>query len=359
MRVTLFLNPGSWTPEDDHPVVEHTIKQAIAADAAGFSAVFLTEHHFSGVNGYCDPFMMGARLAGQMQQAYLGIAVVTVPYHHPLRIVESASILDVMTQGRCIVGLGAGGVTKTEWDAFGADPALRHEVTEQRIEVIERAFAHRPCDPDLDVSTDWDSGSLGGRLMPISYRRPRPLLARATASDHTIRETGERGWPVMFGLDPTPDQIALYEEGLEIGGHPRDTVKECRDWLAHSKYIWVGETDAEAQQSARGPVEALAAHSHHLTRRVGQEARTEPIFSGPEDFIERSFVIGSPETVAEKLLQLEEETGLSHVRTWFKFGTVGVTAAERSFALFSESVLPRLSPERIDGPAPVRSAAAV
>jgi alkanesulfonate monooxygenase SsuD/methylene tetrahydromethanopterin reductase-like flavin-dependent oxidoreductase (luciferase family) len=60
-------------------------------------------------------------------------------------------------------------------------------------------------------------------------------------------------------------------------------------------------------------------------------------------------VIGSPDTVAERLLEIEQETGLSHVRTWFKFGDVTIEDAERSLALFSESVLPRLHPERIEG----------
>ncbi len=346
MRVTAFLNPYSAGPERDLDNIEFTIQQAVEADAAGFASVLLTEHHFSGVNGYGDPYLMAARLAGEVNRAYLGIAVATVPYHHPLRLVEYANLLDNLTAGRLLFGLGAGGVSAAEWDGFGLDREQRREITEQRIDAMLRAWGHTPGGDPVDVGTDWDKGVLTGRLMPASYRRPHPLLARATASDVTIRQTGRRGWPVLFGLVPTPAQIALYREGLELGGHDEATCQRCWDWVAHTKYVVVGDTDKEAWELARPAAEALAARHGHLTKRVGEDSRETNIFASAEDLIARSMIIGSPETVRDGFLQAREDTGLNHVRTWFKFGQISRELAERSFRLFADEVLPALEPEQ-------------
>ena len=346
MRVTAFLNPYSAGPERDLENIEFTIQQAVEADAAGFASVLLTEHHFSGVNGYGDPYLMAARLAGEVKRAYLGIAVATVPYHHPLRLIEYANLLDNLTEGRLLFGLGAGGVSPAEWDGFGLDREQRREITEQRIDAMLRAWAHEPGGDPVDVATDWDTGTLSGRLMPASYRRPHPLLARATASDVTIRQTGQRGWPVLFGLVPTPAQIELYREGLELGGHDAATCRRCWDWVAHTKYVVVGETDQEAWDQARPAAEALAARHGHLTKRVGEDSKVTNIFESAEDFMARTMLIGSPDTVRDGFLQAREDTGLDHVRTWFKFGLIGRELAERSFTLFADEVLPALDPEQ-------------
>jgi alkanesulfonate monooxygenase SsuD/methylene tetrahydromethanopterin reductase-like flavin-dependent oxidoreductase (luciferase family) len=348
VRVTLFLNQRSPGPESDHANIESIIEQAIEADAAGFSAIFVTEHHFNGINSYTDPTMFGSYLAGRLTQAYLGTAAIQMTNHHPLRVAEYANILDVLTKGRCIVGLGAGGVSAGEYEALGIDMARRREITEQRMAVLHRILAHQPGDGPLDCSTEFDEGVLTGRVVPLSYRRPHPLMARATATDETILELGERGWPVMFGLVPSRRQLDLYEDGLARGEHSEETLAECRRWIAQSRYIWVGETDAEAWAQAGDAVTELAARSGHLKMRV--DGVEQPIFAGPQDFIDRTVIVGSPETVHEKILASRDELGIDHVRTWFKFGDVDLGELQRSFRLFTSEVLPRLDPERLPGP---------
>jgi alkanesulfonate monooxygenase SsuD/methylene tetrahydromethanopterin reductase-like flavin-dependent oxidoreductase (luciferase family) len=348
MRVTLFLNHRSPNPESDLANIETIIEQALEADEAGFSAIFVTEHHFNGINSYTDPMMFGAYLAGRLKQAYLGTAAIQMTNHHPLRVAEYANILDVLTKGRCIIGLGAGGVSAGEYEALGIDMARRREITEQRMAVLHKIFARQAGDPPLDCSTDFDEGVLSGRLVPISYRQPHPLMARATATDETIIELGELGWPVMFGLVPSKRQLDLYEEGLARGGHDDETLSECRRWIAQSRYIWVGETDEEAWAQAGEAVQELAGRSGHLKQRVDGVER--PIFADPQDFIDRTVIVGSPATVSEKILASREDLGIDHVRTWFKFGDVNLEALQRSFRLFTTEVLPTLAPEQLPGP---------
>src|SRR5215212_2816637 len=109
MRFSLYINPQTRDPDDDLKVIDAVTRQAVAADEAGFSAVFLTEHHFTGYNAFSDPFMFGAYLAAQLERAHIGFSVTAPPLHHPLRFAEHCNLLDQFTRGRAIIGIGPGG----------------------------------------------------------------------------------------------------------------------------------------------------------------------------------------------------------------------------------------------------------
>ena len=303
MLMSLYLNPRSTDPRLDLKVIDATIEQAIAADAAGVSALLLTEHHFSGINSYQDPFMLGAHLLPQLvNRAYLNIGVLCVPYHHPLRMVEYCNLLDVMAKGRLLVGLGSGGITSLEYEAFGVDVSRKQEMTERKLEVMLKAWDRRPGDGPLDVSTEWDAGSLEGRLMPPAYRVPHPLLARVSTRPAIIADAGARGWPLMFGLSPSAEQLSVYRDALHGAGHTADVVDECERWLCHTKYVWVAETDAEAWAQIGPTLDDIM----HKSGWVGDGK----MYADREAFLHQTSIVGSPETVRRRIEQSNAEYGL-------------------------------------------------
>jgi len=345
MLISLYLNPRSTDARLDLEVIDATIEQAVEADAAGFSALLLTEHHFSGVNSYQDPFMLGAYLAPQLVNgAYLNIGVLCVPYHHPLRMVEYCNLLDVLTKGRLMVGLGSGGITQLEYEAFGIDNSRKHEMMEQKIEIMLKAWARRPGDGPLDVSTEWDAGTLLGRLMPPSYRAPHPLLARVSTRPEMMIDAGTRGWPLMFGLSPTPEQLEIYREALHGAGHPADVVEDGERWLCHTKYVWVAETDEEARAQIQPTFDDIMEKSGW----VGAGRRYETA----EDFLHQTAIVGSPETVARRIEESNAEYGVDHIRLWFNYWYLSddLAGVRRSFRLFVDEVMPQLSVDRIPDP---------
>jgi alkanesulfonate monooxygenase SsuD/methylene tetrahydromethanopterin reductase-like flavin-dependent oxidoreductase (luciferase family) len=354
MRFSLYINPQTRGPDDDRAVIDAVTRQAIEADRSGFAAVFLTEHHFTGYNAFSDPFVFGAYLAPQLRRAWLGLSVAVPPLHHPLKLVEECNLLDNLTRGRVVIGVGAGG-GPLELAGFGLEPNDRRAATEQVLDVAMRAWARRPGDPPLDFETLQGRGRMDGRIIPSSYRKPHPLIARACVSDASILTSARRGWPVLlgrFGPERIAHQLALHQEALRAAGHPPGVIAECSEWSAMLKLVYVAETDEQARRDVAEPVDnylhaAFIANS--ADRLESEVSRLDgPIRSAattPEkraDFLARAMIWGSPETVAARLRPYAE-VGVSNMMLWFTWGYNDPAKVQRSLRLFVDEVMPRFA----------------
>ena len=117
MFLSMFLGPNVSGPADDTRAIELGVEQALAADVAGFAAIYLGEQHFNDYEPYSNPIVMAGYLAGQLPQAYdVGTSMIPLPRHHPLSLVERINLLDQLTRGRCIIGMSSG--------RPGPDPAM-------------------------------------------------------------------------------------------------------------------------------------------------------------------------------------------------------------------------------------------
>src|SRR4026207_586260 len=80
-----------------------------AADRLGYDTAWVAEHHFSNQYGIMpDVFTYLGSLAGRPSRIRLGTAVVTVPLYDPIRVVENMAFVDILSDGRMVLGLGSG-----------------------------------------------------------------------------------------------------------------------------------------------------------------------------------------------------------------------------------------------------------
>jgi len=367
MHVGLYLAPQTSGDEEDIANIEAVVEQAIEADEAGFSTIYLTEHHLDDYNTFTDSMMFGAHLAGQIKNAWLATAVSLVTLHHPLRIVEQFNLLDVLCKGRVLFGL-AGGGGPFMYEGLGRDPSQRNRALEETIDAMLRIWSHRPGE-ELEINTVYDRARITGRVQPAPYRKPHPYLARATNTEATIREYAARGWPVMVGRF-APERMGqltrFYRNALEEAGHPPQLIRWCMQWMASTKIVYVGESDEKAQTEAEGPMrryfEAVGRAykpQDGLARFAAPDGgdtvkETHYFESGStfEEFVRAFWLIGSPDTVLRELEAYAAE-GVPQMRIWFTFGP-GCTHENfrRSFRLFVNEVLPGLNPEPIWDPQP-------
>jgi alkanesulfonate monooxygenase SsuD/methylene tetrahydromethanopterin reductase-like flavin-dependent oxidoreductase (luciferase family) len=348
------VSQQSHGPPEDLEIVEALVEQSVRAEGAGMASLCLTEHHFSGFNTYCDPFMLGAHIAGKLSRAYVAITVVQLALQHPVRVVEQSNILDLLTRGRCLIGLAAGSTSPIELAGFGTDVAQRGAMTEQRIDAMLRAWSRRESDDVTDVSTDFENGELRGRLTPASYRRPHPLLARATKTEATVVDCARRGWPVILAA-PTDDSrrlVALYRETLEGAGHDDETVRECLAWLGFIALACVGETEREAKRRFDEYMEAAA--------RGPDGAGGTALWAG--EWTQRQFLrasvaeVGTPEQVAERVAAWQDD-GAEHARISLIESPGRREETMEAFQLFVEGVVPLLDPQPLPDPPAVAASA--
>jgi len=171
-----FLFPDSRDPARDGAVIDETLREAMLADELGADIVWLAEHHFDGISVYADPIGLAGALAATLRHAGLGFAVIQTALHHPIRLAEQMALLDHLTKGKLIVGLGRGSSYNIyDYQGFGID----HHEAQARLDEAEDimlrawtggAFEHRGRFWQLQVPM----------LRPRPYTQPR-LLGRRVA----------------------------------------------------------------------------------------------------------------------------------------------------------------------------------
>jgi len=90
----------------DAEVYQQELGLAAQAESAGFDSVWFSEHHFSDYQLTPQTPMVLSWLAGQTQRIKLGQKATVLPWHDPVRVAESYSVLDHLSGGRAIAGLG-------------------------------------------------------------------------------------------------------------------------------------------------------------------------------------------------------------------------------------------------------------
>src|SRR5689334_20030521 len=110
--------------------------EIIAADRLGFDCAWLAEHHFSTEYGIMpDVWVYAGHLAALTKRIKLGMAVVTLPLANPVRTVENAGFVDILSGGRVVLGVGSG-YRKYEFDGFGLEFEARREMQEEALQIV-------------------------------------------------------------------------------------------------------------------------------------------------------------------------------------------------------------------------------
>jgi alkanesulfonate monooxygenase SsuD/methylene tetrahydromethanopterin reductase-like flavin-dependent oxidoreductase (luciferase family) len=349
MRFSIYLNAQSPGPEHDLDVVDAITAQAVLADRSGFAGVCLTEHHFTGYNTYGNPFTFGAYLAPQLQSAHVVLSVAVPALWNPMNFAEAVNTLDLLTRGRCVIGVGTGG-SPQEYKGLGRDPAQRGALMDEVIDIALAAMAKDDDDPELPYSTPHSAGVLTRRIMPGSFTRPRPRFARASLSDEGIASTASRGWALMTAREAaqeTARKMALYHATLDAAGHDEATLAFCREWSMVQKMIYVGESDEQALADVDEPLNYLARQSSKSFGGSAESAGFKNSIVGVsavdrEGFLNKAMIVGGPETVAKSIAEYQA-AGVDHLTLVFIYGQLNPALAAASLRRFIDSVMPRFS----------------
>jgi alkanesulfonate monooxygenase SsuD/methylene tetrahydromethanopterin reductase-like flavin-dependent oxidoreductase (luciferase family) len=342
------------SPENDERVLGIAVEQSLAAAELGFNPWF-TEHHFRGP-WHSSPIQFASYVAPQMPpDRYLGFGVLSTPYYNPVRLVESMNLLDQLTRGRTLYGLGSG-FPGVEPSGMGV-PDEYHgsgRAAEDTIEIMQRLWAFRTGDPEYVFETPTHRGRIRRRVTPAPYRKRHPTVIRTAGRETSLQNAVKNGWPIFCGrsgsIADAAAQFRHYREELAKTNHPPEVIAECLrwctvDWLS----VVVADTDAEAQRrfaAARGEMVAMRQsfaqrfHAIHgpLSRHGQRDAAAAFAAGGDMD----DAIVGSPETVARQVRALAD-AGINHILLRFVGEWVGETRwiSEDSMTLFAREVAPR------------------
>jgi alkanesulfonate monooxygenase SsuD/methylene tetrahydromethanopterin reductase-like flavin-dependent oxidoreductase (luciferase family) len=347
MKFSNFLFPGSLSAADDGRIIDETLQEARLTDALGYDTIWLAEHHFDGIVAYVDPIAFAAALAVATSRARIGFAVAQMALHHPIRFAEQVALIDHLSKGRLIVGLGRGTAYNIyDYQGYGIDHTEAQARFEEAEAVMFEAWKGKPLEHhgqffDLRLP----------ELRPGVFTKPHPYVIRAAASEHGMLDIARRGNPFMMNVQSnavTAHRMDLYQQTLrEIGlddAAIAARVDECWVW----RNVFVAETDAEAERIAVPAFIEMHEHRVAMRKRIYAEQGASILPMPPEGTappahasVEHALVYGSPATVAEKLAPLKA-TGVGGLIMQFRLGPMSYEQAANSLTLFNEKVVPLL-----------------
>ncbi|WP_020499109.1 LLM class flavin-dependent oxidoreductase [Sciscionella marina] len=375
MRFSIFHNVGA--PGRLHEVAtvfDEMRDIATFADQAGYHSIWYTEHHFGheGFELVPNPVLMGTDIAARTSRIRIGQAANIVTFWNPMRLAEDIAMLDQLSGGRVEVGVGRGLYGREAMNLNpSADPRDQEQnraLFEETLELLRKAwsgefFAHQgqfhqlpapgitwdhPLSPSSPEFIGEDGTIAKLRVVPQSLQRPHPPLSQVIDSPRSIESAARSRMNGIFWMPPISelkDRFALYRDTLsEATGTPQ----QLGAGLSLVRDVYVADT----MEQARADFEEALLTSYRWIchwrglnnlREVGED------ISGREldyDFLaERNLLVGTPDFVAGKVQELQEELNLQDLMLWTTHPGLEHRKAMRSFELFTEKVMPQFAGE--------------
>lgn len=365
MRFSVFLNARSMRPDEDRALMKDLESHALKARDNGFDAIFMPDHHF---NGYMpvasDSFMFAAYLAAKMPEMHFGFSVVSVPLHHPVRFVERINILDQLTDGKLLVGVGSG-TTPEEMIGFGVDYKDAGAIAERNLALAEQLWAKTMDDPAIEIDNGPHQGRVLQRIAPAAYTLGHARLMPVAMKEASARRAAEHGWPAFIpaftppkigGTEPfvhVKKYFDIYHGLLTAAGHSPETVAAALDWTTHTyQCVHVAESDDQARDELHV---ILRAYQDAIEREAAFNARAESNDANrktdrtpdalTDDWIATWCLYGSPETVIEHLTPYRD-LGIGNILCGTTTGPLTeerLRLGNQTLDLLAREVIPALS----------------
>ena len=324
MRIGLHLSVQSYG-RPWHEVLNEAMDDAALADDLGLSSVLFAEHHFVEDAWNPQPLTLAAAAAARTTRVAVGTDIQISPLIHPVALAENAAIVDALSGGRCVLGLGAGW-KEPDYRGFGLDFRRRYRAFEESIDVARRLLRGEEVTFE---GTYYAAEAARLRIAPVQEGGP-PVWIGATGPQGIRRAARLADAWVMspqVRLATLREQQQDYLAAREEAGLPAPRVRPIR------REGFVAETTERAW-------ELFAAGIHHEYGVVYRERHPSYPADGDPAAIRRwaddLFVVGSPDDVTEQLERLRDELGITE--TMVRVHLPGIEPAEsrRALELFGE-----------------------
>ncbi len=305
-------------------IYAETLEQVTFAEQLGFDSVFSTEHHFT-EDGYAPSLMpIEAAWAARTSRVKLGSFVLLLCMQNPLRLAEDAATVDIISDGRLILGMGLG-YRDEEFAGFGVPKDRSGRIMDEALEIIVRAWTE-------------DDFSFRGRhfqyehvtLSPRPVQQPRPEIWVGQAGRPGVRRVAQWGLEGFCGAPNAEVYQHYLAKCREYGTEPK----------AQAQTLVFGHVHEDAEK-AWAEAEPYATHVHTWYKRWRRGVGDARSFTAtPRD----DFVIGDPSHWISRLERtIEAQSGgvrPNHLIVQLQLAGMPHDMAMRSMELFAGKVMP-------------------
>ncbi len=344
----IFQNPGAARP--DHAVYAQDLALADLAEPLGFESVWGVEHHFTDYTMCPDVLQYLTWIAARTKTVRVGSMVVVLPWHDPLRVAEQVCMLDAMSGGRFILGIGRG-LGRVEFDGFRLSMEEARGRFVESAEMVLRGLETGVCEydgrwirqPAVPLRpAPWKSfrgrtyaAAVSAESMPIVARLGVGILVIPQKPWETMeRELGDYRchFREAHGTEAPPPVVAGWTFCDEDAGRAREMA------VRYIGGYW---------ESVMRHYELVGDHLQHTMgyeyyAKLQQVARAKGGTDGLTEFFLDLQVWGTPAQCEEKIRDIRRRTGCETFVGVFSYAGMPIAEAERSMRLFAGTVMPRL-----------------
>lgn len=340
---------GGGDAKDDQRVYADELRLCELAEPLGFEMLWGVEHHFTSYTMCPDPIQFLSYMAGRTKNILLGSGAVILPWHDPVRVAEQVTMLDLMSGGRFVFGMGRG-LGRIEFDG------LRVPMDESRARFVESAeIVLRALETGV-VEAD-------GKYYQIPKRdlRPRPVksfrdrLYAAAVSPESVRIMADVGAGIL--INPQKD----WEEVSADMRDYRVQFRELKGTEAPAPMVtgWVCcdkdpiKAKDMAQQYIGAYYESVMSHyelgGRHFASTQGYEyyrSLASYIQNKGSDRVVENFIelqiYGTPDECYERIVDIRSKVGNDGFNAVCSFSGMSTEMAEANMRLFAAEVMPRV-----------------
>jgi alkanesulfonate monooxygenase SsuD/methylene tetrahydromethanopterin reductase-like flavin-dependent oxidoreductase (luciferase family) len=330
------------------------LEEIVRLDALGFDEAWVGEHFTAAWEPCPAPDLLIAQALSRTQRIRLGPLGHLLPYHHPVELAHRVAYLDHMARGRYQLGVGISALP-TDHQLFGleATGGRNRRMTFEALDLMTRLWTTGAGEIRGEF---WSMGKpnttlagLGYHLRP--YQKPHPPVAIAgmTPGSDNHRLAGQKGYlPVSFGISPDAAITARHWDTVLEGAIQAGRVPDRGAWRI-IRDVYVAPTDAQARALAIGGMMGRCWREFLLPIYFG--LGLGPFLKGdpalPDESVDVEYLadhlwfVGSPATVAQRIVDLQEQTGGFGYLVIVSYDAADERPAwERSLQLLVQEVLP-------------------
>jgi alkanesulfonate monooxygenase SsuD/methylene tetrahydromethanopterin reductase-like flavin-dependent oxidoreductase (luciferase family) len=353
MELGFFAMPAHPPERDLKQAFDWNVDVIRWLDEFGFAEAWIGEHHAVPWEPIPAPDLIMAQAFRETKNIRLGPGGFILPMHHPIQIADRLALLDHVSGGRVNFGVATGSIP-SDWTSFNYDPAVLRDMARECLDIISRWWTEdapwtysgkfwKVTKPEKMYDLFWH------HLKPVQSPHPPIGMAGISPGSSTLTTCGERGfYPMSLAFNNS--YLASHWEAVEAGAATTGRKADRKDWRI-ARQILVADTDAEAMKLAieGGMGYFEVNYDLKLLKALGVIDLIKSDKDMPdsdltaEHMARHNWIVGSPQTVAEKIEEMNAATG--------GFGTLMVLgydyidqpeAWRHSLELLAKEVMPRI-----------------
>jgi alkanesulfonate monooxygenase SsuD/methylene tetrahydromethanopterin reductase-like flavin-dependent oxidoreductase (luciferase family) len=288
--------------------------------------VWLAEIHMNPTRSLLSaPLTVASAVAARTHRIKIGTAVQILPLGHPLRLAEETATIDQISGGRLIFGVGRSAFPRA-YNAYGISYEESQDRFAESLDIIRLAWT----EPNASYSGRYHSFE-NFTLVPRPVQLPHPEIRIAASQHDTYGAIGRLGYPLFSAVRASPlgelaGHARAYREAWQAAGH----AGKARMYLQVP--VFVAETRQQALADAEAGMMRFSSYRADLLRG--------PL--GYDEVLREKGIVGTPDMVVDRLLELREAADLDGVSAEINPGSMlSHDQVMNSLRLWCEEIMPR------------------